>query len=470
MKETIRRRVIDPGTRDRWISVSYMVLACVMLLHHVWVTVHFATPENGALALRFPWVILAGAGFFLGRLWKDKTFWILAALLLLKMLRVAVPMPEKLSDTQTVYELCLYAFGICYAAGRVLDPEDRKRFVSLFCGLWTAAMAALACAGLYAVWNNAVIPNLGNKPIFVEKSRLWMVYHPVEGGGLASVTVAIAMIGIHLSRRRAVKALYGAAAAVIFLAGVFTNSRTSDILSAFAVSAPVCLAAYEWRNSGKESRRQKALRIAGACLLFAVLSLALIVLQTKIMPLYNAVRSRGGAWVPSALAEDAAAAAPRLKTREFVLDKGMNGFLTDRVRIWAKALEAMKDKPSLFLTGQSVYRFMEPLREYGLASKYHLHSTFMQTLWENGIPGLLLFAGFFGIFAVNAFRLAADRGAPRWMRLLPLPAVLCWMADFVDCTGYCNWGKPAMTVLYFFTGLTIAAALERRKKERMKDA
>ena len=53
-----------------------------------------------------------------------------------------------------------------------------------------------------------------------------------------------------------------------------------------------------------------------------------------------------------------------------------------------------------------------------------------------------------------------------WERMLFLPAALCWLADMVDCTGYCNWGKPPMTILYFFTGLTIAAARERRKQKK----
>ena len=36
------------------------------------------------------------------------------------------------------------------------------------------------------------------------------------------------------------------------------------------------------------------LRIAGICVLFAVLTLGLIILQTKIMPLYNVIRRQGG--------------------------------------------------------------------------------------------------------------------------------------------------------------------------------
>jgi len=105
---------------------------------------------------------------------------------------------------------------------------------------------------------------------------------------------------------------------------------------------------------------------------------------------------------------------------------------------------------------------------YGLALPYiyHFHSTFIQTLWESGIPGFLLFTAFFGIFLWNAFLLFRNRKLPFWQRLIPLPAFLCWLADMVDVAGYCNWGKPPMTLLYLFAGLTIAFAREMRKGEK----
>ena len=40
------------------------------------------------------------------------------------------------------------------------------------------------------------------------------------------------------------------------------------------------------------------------------------------------------------------------------------------------------------------------------------------------------------------------------------------LADMVDVAGYCNYGKPPMTILYLFTGLTIAIARENRKQKK----
>lgn len=472
-KETLGRRVLDPETRDRWITVCWMILTMAMLLHHIWVTVHFAVPENGSLALRFPWVLLAGVSFFLGRMWKDRGWWVLMALLAVKILRVAIPMPGALSDSQSVFELCLYAFGICYAVGRVLSEKDRERFIDWFCGLWTAAMAVYACIGLYTVWNNAVIPNLGTKKFFIETNRftnvtrLWPVYHAVEGGVIASAGIATALVGFFRTKQRWVRVLYASAIILMVLMGIFTDSRTNLILTAMGISFPACILCGEKIvKTGSNRKRTTALRAAVTGILFVGLSLVLILLQQQVVPVYNALRTGRNPIISTALAEEAEPM--EMLTRQFSLEGGADKFLTGRLTVWKTALTVMGEDPEKLLWGQSVYKVMGPINEYqaayGLAETYHLHNTFIQTLWESGIPGLLLFAGFFGIFAWSGIRLAADSGAPLWQRLLPLPAALCWLADMVDCTGYCNWGKPPMTILYLFAGLTIAVWAERKRK------
>ena len=476
MKETIRKRVIDPETRERWITWAYMLVTCGMLLHHVWVTIHFADPENGAFLWAW-WLALGIVTAILGRMWKDPCFWILTGLLLLKLLRVAIPMPAVLrTSTQAVFAVCLYAFVICYGAGRALAKKDRETFTALFCGLWTLAAAVMACFSLYTVWNGTEIANLGTKSFYINPSenRLWPIYHPVEGGTLASVSVAAAMAGFCLTKRKTIRALYLPAILLIFLMGVFCSSRTSYILTAMAVCAPVCMLLYEplcrWKRQGKAV---PALRIAAVCALYAGLVLLVIVVQLKVIPVYHALRGQGAGLVSAAAAEEAAAApAAEVSTRDFVLDKGADSFLAGRIQVWGTVLEALKENPTRLLWGQSVYKVMGPVNAIrtakGLEEMYHTHSTFLQTLWENGIPALLLFLAFFCIFAKNAFRLITDRTAPMWQRLIPLPAALCWLADMADCTGYCNWGKPPMTILYVFAGLTIAIAREKRSNQKMK--
>jgi O-antigen ligase len=152
-----------------------------------------------------------------------------------------------------------------------------------------------------------------------------------------------------------------------------------------------------------------------------------------------------------------------------VTEEGADGLLTGRLVIWTHVYDGFRHYPEYMLIGQGVYdpmAYINSSMRNGLALPeiYHFHSTFIQTLWESGIPGFLLFVSFFVIFAWNAVRLIRDRSLPLWQRILPIPAVLCWLADMADCTGYCNWGKPPMTILYLFAGLTIAVWAERKRK------
>ena len=473
-RETVNRQVIDPDTRSRWISVSYMAAALLMLMHHVYITMVFPFPEQGSLPFRFAWVILAGITFLLGRMWKDKCFRILAALLLIKFLRIAIPAPGLVSETQSVYEICIYAFFICYGAGRVFSRKDRETFISLFCALWTLAMVAYACIGLYVVWTGETVPNLGGERPFqldIYEKRLWPVYHPLEAGILSAASMAVALAGFYITKRKALRALYIPAAALIFLLNVFCASRTSYILMALGIAALFSMLLYEllhrWKKQGKAFT---FLRLAAAFAAFAGLTALLILVQMKAIPAYNALRSRGISLVSTALAEGTGSGA-ELGARAFVTDEGADGFLTGRWLIWTHVYDCFERFPLYMLTGQGVYEPMEYINSFirtGLALPfiYHFHSTFIQTLWESGIPGFLLFTAFFGIFVRNAACLIRDRSLPFWQRLIPLPAALCWLADLLDCTGYCNWGKPPMTLLYLFTGLTIAIARENRKMKK----
>ncbi len=486
--------MIDPDTRERWITLVYTVFAILMLMHHVYVTIFFAAPENGAITFRIPWLLLACATVLLGRMWKDKCFWILLVLLLMKILRVAIPMRQVLRETQAIYELCMYAFFICYGIGRALNRKDREKFISLFCGLWTAAMAVYACFGLVTVWNNITIPNLGNKSFYIDisESRLWPVYHPVEAGTMTSLGIAVAAVGWFMTKRKALRWLYLPAMLLMFLMGIFCSSRTGYVLTAAGAGVPAAIVTYEllskWKKQGKAFT---VLRLGGAFAAFAVTAALLLVIQMKAIPVYNSLRSHSARLISTAAAEEAEPekeAEPEevqeiptaedddheeaeLSTRDFVLDQGANGFLTDRWAIWVHVTDGFQHYPIYMLIGQGVYDSMHHINYFirfgnGQAYIYHLHSTFVQTLWESGIPGFLLFLAFFAIFVWNAAGLVRNRDLPLWQRLLPLPAALCWLADMVDVAGYCNYGKPPMTLLYLFTGLTIAIARENRKQKK----
>lgn len=511
-RETLSRQVIDPDTRERWITLTYMALTCLMMMHHVYVTVFFATVENGAITFRYPWVFLAGVTFLMGRMWKDRCCRLLSALLLIKILRVAIPMPAEAWELQSIWWLCIYAFYVCYGAGRALNRKDRETLIRWFCGLWTLAMAVFSCLGLYAVWNNAEIPNLGTSGFYINPSehRLWPVFHPVEGGAMTAISIGVAMVGFFMTRRKILRGCYALAAAAMLTAGAFCVSRTSYVLTALGICTPVCLMLHEALEKRKRPGKGPALlRAAAVCAVFAALALGLVFLQMRIVPAVQSLQGRGTPLISAAAAEETAPAAGEtetappaedaaeaeeaaaeeaepaeeaapeeetepegpvtVSTRDFVTNEGFDGFLTGRYEIWFMVCSGISHYPIYALIGQGVYEPMAHLNDFirgglALGNVYHLHSTFIQTLWESGIPGFLLFFAFFVIFLRNAFELIRDRDLPAGLRLIPVPALLCWLADMVDMTGYCNWGKPPMTILYFFTGVTIAIARENRKR------
>ena len=239
----------------------------------------------------------------------------------------------------------------------------------------------------------------------------------------------------------------------------------------------------------KQGKRSAFLRLGASFAVFAALTFLLLFVQMRAIPVFNSLKSQS--LISTAAAEEKAekpaetdpsemrdpaeesgeADDNRLGTRAFVSDEGIDGFLTGRWQIWIHCCSGISHYPIYALIGAGVHDPMHHINyyiRYGLALPYiyHFHSTFIQTLWESGIPGFLLFTAFFGIFLWNAFLLFRNRKLPFWQRLIPLPAFLCWLADMVDVAGYCNYGKPPMTLLYLFAGLTIAFAREMQKGEK----
>ncbi|MBR3644323.1 MAG: O-antigen ligase family protein, partial [Parasporobacterium sp.] len=319
-------------------------------------------------------------------------------------------------------EICIYAFYICYGTGRVLGGEDRKRFISLFCALWTLAMVVYACIGLYTAFTGIEVPNLGNRPFTLpaNEKRLWPVYHPVEAGTLAALSIAVALIGFFMTKRKVLRWLYFPAMFAIFLLNVFCASRTSYILSAMAIGIVSAMLLYEtlqqWKKQGKGF---KLLRLGVSFAAFAALTFLLIFVQMRAIPVFNSLKSQdlistaaaeetveGSAESTASEMSDPAeesteADGNRLVTRAFVSDEGIDGFLTGRWQIWIHCCSGISHYPIYALIGAGVHDPMHHINYYiryglGLQYIYHFHSTFIQTLWESGIPGFLLFTVFFG--------------------------------------------------------------------------
>ena len=455
--------------RRKYLTLIYGVFALAMFLHHIVVTICYREISTGADFLPITWIVFAVCSVLLGRMWEDKSFWILLVLLILRTLRIDTGEEGAQEVRNTVFLVGLYAYFGCYAAGRAIGIHKLKGFLMLFCALWTIAMTVFSCLGIYVGWTGNAIENLGTSPICVQYARLFPVYHPVEAGILSSISIAVAIVGFFVSRHSAhpkLAWLYCPAMILIFIFGMLTSTRACLVINAVEIAAVICLIVYERiKNRGKQENSPQRNRLIAAAmiLLLVILTAALIALQSLFLPMLIQIRNQSGILVSNALAEETQAVSSfQIEARDFSMENGMDGLLNGRVVIWENTLQAIGQKPMILLSGESSNHPIEivnNIREaQGLYRVSHTHNMFLQTLLENGIPGLLLYAAFILLFLRNAYKVIRNRELPFWKRIVPLPALACLCGELIDITTSTVNDRPQMTLLYLFIGFTAVIA------------
>ena len=489
----VDRNVLDPRTRLRPVTYAYMAVAVLLLLHHVYVTVYQKTVLTGARDLYIPFILFACASFLMGRLWKDKLFWVFAALLVLKVVRTAFVGEYALVYSVTYFVLSVYSFFICYAVSRVVPRELWKGFLSVLCFLWTAAALVYAAFGLKVAFTGVPIPNLGNEAFVVNSDhRLYLVYHAVTSGVILSVCMSMAVLGCVLAKNRILKGFYALAALVLFLTCSLTGTRTAFVMSGVNLALLLCIPLRDRLSPSFSEGRLRALgKHALLFLSVLVVTAGFALLQpfaAGLLPVSAAGAETGpvseatGEAVPETAAEEAPeegmdetgegeedSALYGINARGFSLSSEEYGLLNGRFDHWGFVLEAVFADPQLLFFGSSVYNTMTPVNELrvsrGLMPLYHCHNTFLQYLLENGIPGLLLYCAFVFTFLFHAYRVLVNRDLPFWQRALPVCAVICVLEGLIDNTCHVNFGYPQMTALYLFAGFTIALSREEKRKK-----
>ena len=479
--ETVDRKVLDRDTRAKGVTYVYMAAAVLLLLHHIYVTIYQKTVLTGARDLYIPFILFAVMSFFMGKLWKDKLFWVFAALLVLKVARTAVFGTYALTVSVTYFVLSVYAFFICYAIARVIPRDMWKSFLSVLCFLWTVASVVYAAFGLKVAFTGVPICNLGTEAFTVNLDhRLYLIYHAVTSGVILSVSMSMAVLGCILSKNKLFRAFYAAAAVVLFFTCSLTGTRTAFVMSGMNLALLLFIPLYDRL---KPDLSRSRLRAAGKYLLLtlAVLFITGLIaftqpLATNLLPV-SAAQAAGEAVEGTVPAEETVADAlaeggamlEEINARGFGFSSEEYGFLNGRFDHWGYVLKIIFEDPGILFFGDSVYNTMVPVNEYraslGLLPLYHCHNTFLQYLLENGLPGLLLYCVFIFTFLFHAWRVLRNRDLPFWQRALPVCAILCVAEGLIDNTCHVNFGYPQMTALYLFAGFTITLSRESGRKK-----
>ncbi len=467
--KTIDRKVLDPETRLRIVTRIYMAVAVLLLLHHVYVTIYHKEVLTGARDLYIPFILFAGASFFMGKLWKDKLFWVFAALLVLKVVRTAMFGDYPVLVSVTYFVLSVYAFFICYAVARVVPREQWKGFLSVLCFLWTAAALVYAAFGLRVAFTGVPVSNLGTEAFTIhDDHRLYLIYHAVSSGVILSVCMSVAILGCILAKNTFLRLFYAAAALVLFFTCSLTGTRTAFVMSGANLALLLCIPLYDRLKPGVPQRTPAA--VGKYALLFVSLLLVtgtVAFLQSRSAGLLQYVQVRGGLLFSAAHAEGDAVL-DEINMRGFAFSTEEYGFLNGRFEHWGIVLKAVFSDPETLFLGRSVYDTMLPVNDLrlseGLLPLYHCHNTFLQYLLENGLPGLLLYCSFVFTFLFHAFRVLTNSALPFWQRALPVCTVLCIMEGLIDNTCHVNFGYPQMTALYLFAGFTVTISRQERDK------
>lgn len=410
------------------------------------------------------WIARIAAGFlavWLGKLWKNKGFWILSAYTLLIFLRVWLDTPANLFQAEVAENLlsAIWIFGACYGLGFILEEKQLKRFLFLCAAVWTAGIAVFSCIGIYAVWTDRVIIAQREGIIGLSGSRLDIVYLSTIAGSFLEITAVIALICAVAVKNRLAKVLFALALFPIILAIALTDSRTAFVSVSAGIGVLVFATVFRavQKQSGKQTRAGgwKPWLIAVPAMVLTFL-LILFLIQ-RITPVFNHMKLRG--LIPVAYAEEPA--------KELVVSRGFTGspqiLLSGRYELWSDVLNHIRSHPLILLIGESK---LAPTRGFNNFFA-HCHCIYLQVLLESGIPGLLLLLSFILYTFIHSIRAVKSRTIPLWIALLTALPISLWVGDIVETFTWLRSSQcPMGAILFIAAGIICSKTALHTKRSR----
>ena len=411
------------------LRILYMFLMGFLLLWYLFYIATYSSKLRVPLLIQSLRCVTAVLAIYLGGLWKKKTFWPLAALWLLLLMRVLLPHRELLADSslQDSYFLGLWLFTGCFSLAEILTEQQLKRFLLFFASVWTAGMVLYSLAGIYAAWTDQVVRTLAGSGKWLIRSsdnRLNLVFGANTSASMLSISAMAVLILFFCTKKKAAKVLLVLSLLVMLLPMCLTGSRTAMYTFSLALGGMSGILTVHKLSRRYSTAASLAAGIAVLLLVTAVLALIL----RKVTPLFNQVKENG-LLVSAANAESTASGAKLLNSR------GLTG-LNDRDTIWKAILQHLASHPLYFLTGVSMVNPMGGPNLLMTRPDFvpHAHNTLLQTLLVGGIPGLLLVITFLVFIGIRGIRLLRSSPVlPRWLYLIPILVFAVWSGELVEC-------------------------------------
>ncbi len=496
------RKLLSRESRKPWVDIVYAALAAVMLLHHVYVMLYY--PEIPAGASRFApaWIPFAVITVMLGKLWRNKGFWIGAVFAAYMFERTFLKEPNMSGETMVYMVSMIYSLIICYGALDVIRPEYRRVSLRVLCALWVLATLVFCGAGLYFAWTGEAVKNLGGG--ITELARVWvnrvkqvrlMIFSNSNiTSGIAIGGAMFSMIGFTVAKKIVSKILYVFACFLMVVTNALAATRSGFVMLSLALSGMVTQEIWGFIKMHARIRgwgNTPLLIGLIACMLVCIWGSYTI--QQNLGKQFAELRDKSGLIITKAQADDekktskksSPTPVPDFAGREILkgdIDIDMikdvftgqlneekrelilNQISSGRWTIWKTAFEYVQEHPETKYLGMSADG---SIRE-AINRPDHSHNILIQIGFEGGIPGLGLYLVLLGYFFFHACRLWKRWWLPLWQRTLPIPVVAVLLMEMAECLTHFAFGHVPMTVLYFFMGATVAVSRSVMKEKTPK--
>ena len=437
-----------------WATYIHSFAVMALLLRFLVLLVFYTEPYYAPKWIMIAQFLTALSGMVLGKMWKRKPFWFLAAYCVYLFVRLLVENTTVARTDFSVRQILFHTawvVGACYTMPYVLGREQMKRFLRLFAAVWTAGMMIHCLIALYAAWKGIVIWNPvhgafwgfsgkagGGGPGFMEVNalgsgvgvRLNVVMYCTVSGAMVSLSGMIALIAAVCEKNRWAKLAYALSLVpFIFVMGL-TDTRACHISFAAGAGAVAgILLMRKIRAGSRGAECGKGKRIARGCLSVGVA-------------------------LAAALAEGAGSGTTVVSSRGF--EGGLDRILSGRVYAWKYLYRYLSEHPKAILWGESVWKPMRgPNAQSGLTYVVgHPHNAELMVLLQHGIPGVILMGAMMLITVRRSFRLVNHDETPLWLALVPAVALSLCVGDLVECIAvFMAHAYPNCSALFLCMGL-----------------
>ena len=449
--------------------IIYTFLMALLLLGYLAVIATYCDQTATGKAFNFPgivWVLRVITGvmaIYLGKLWKDKGFLLLAVYLLMKLVRVVAEGPDNVFQ-DSVSDAILtgfWAFSACYGMARILSKKQLKSFLNICITIWTIGMIVSSCLGIYAVWTGNNIYTIGEGAIWgiTQENRLFLVFFPTVSGSVMSFSIMLALCSAIVGKKRKTKVFFLLSIIPMFIALCLTDSRCAQVtVSAGIASMLGIFIIRKLRDQAQQKQRNSWYAWATGIAVAGVVFIASVVLCMKTISVFNQVRA-DGLLIPRALAEE-------VQTKAIVSNRGYTGsnVLTSRPMIWKAAIDALKNNPLYLIWGASIYNPMTLVNASPNMTFYanHCHCMPLMILLENGIPGLLLMGTILGKMVGASFRLVLTSKEKREVVIVPFILSIL-LGEIIECFLWLRTGT-CPTMPFFFVAVGILLTTGQKHK------